>query len=171
MSSSRRLSGAGLNAIFVLIVQCGRLLFLARLPDYQLVRQVPDDAFYYLEAARNFARLGRWTFDGTEPSSGFHLVWGYALTSLYKVFPGASLHTVFVAGGLLQIACLAVGAFLVTKTAARLAGPYTWVGVLLVFLSAAALLPGTWLMETSFVVLAAALAVFALLRRDSRCPW
>jgi hypothetical protein len=56
------------------LVGMARLTFLCRLPDRLLVRYIPDDAFYYLIMGRNFAATGRWTFDGVEPASGFHLL-------------------------------------------------------------------------------------------------
>lgn len=34
-----------------------------------------DDGFYYLEIARNVARLGKFTFDGINRTNGFHPLW------------------------------------------------------------------------------------------------
>jgi hypothetical protein len=48
------------------------------------VQYVPDDAFYYLQLAKNFSSLGQWTFDsGISVTSGFHLLLAYLLSGLY----------------------------------------------------------------------------------------
>lgn len=157
-------SFALVNLCAVLVVCFTRVAYFLRLSDNNLVKVIPDDAFYYLEAARNFARSGRWSFDQVEPSSGFHLLWGYLLALSYRLFPAMSLHVIFLIGGVAQSFCLAVAAFLVTKTAQRLVGRDAWSGVLLIFLSAASLLSTTWLMETALVIVFASAAVYLLMR-------
>ena len=46
-----------------------RTAYLATHPDLAIT-DIPDDAFYYLRLASNFAHSGQWTFDGTSPTSG-----------------------------------------------------------------------------------------------------
>jgi len=55
------------------------------------VLTVPDDGFYYLTLARNFATHGIWSFDsGVSRTNGFHLLHGYALATLFSaVHPSA----------------------------------------------------------------------------------
>lgn len=125
---------------------------------------LPDDAFYYLQPARNFATLGRWTFDGTEPATGFHLLWGYFLVALYRLWPGISFHALFLIAGAVQVACLALAALLLARTAIRLFGRGSGIGIAIVFLSATVLLQAGWLMESAFVILLAA-ALIELLAR------
>jgi len=161
-----RPSPAAFNAFLVCLIEVARIAFLARLPDGALVQNIPDDAFYYLQAARNFCRLGRWTFDGVAPSSGFHLLWGYVLAALFRVHIGASLHVLFLVGSILQSLGLALAAFFLTKTAERFAGPGAWGGVLLVFLSGISLLQGTWMMESSFAILSGAVIFYFIARVD-----
>jgi len=49
------------------------------------VLTIPDDGFYYLTLARNFATQGVWSFDsGVSRTNGFHLLQGYALAALYR---------------------------------------------------------------------------------------
>lgn len=43
------------------------------------------DAFYYLVVARNWARHGVISFDGTHPTNGFHPLWQVLLTGMYRV--------------------------------------------------------------------------------------
>jgi hypothetical protein len=51
--------------------------------DTLQVQYTPDDAYYYLVLARNFASSGSWTFDsGHSLTSGFHPLWAYALVAV-----------------------------------------------------------------------------------------
>lgn len=141
-----------------------RLLILWLKPDGRLVTHIPDDAFYYLVPARNFALHGRWSFDGVEPATGFHLLWGYCLALLFKVNPSLSFHAIFAIAGSIQVASLAVAAFLLTRTAVRLFGRGAGWGIAAVFLSASILVQGGWLMESAFVIAVTACIVDRLSR-------
>jgi hypothetical protein len=56
-------------------------------PESIQVQYIPDDAFYYLVLAKNFRKLGVWTFDsGYSLTSGFHPLLAYLLTLIYTVF-------------------------------------------------------------------------------------
>lgn len=157
---------AVINASIVGFVEAVRIAYVAHLSDGLMVTHIPDDAFYYMQAARNFARLGRWTFDTVEPSSGFHLLWGYVLAAMYWLHPSIPVHAVVVVGSVLQTICLVLATYLVTRTAERLGGENTWPGVLMIFLSAISLWQGTAMMESSFVIVCAAILVHLLARRD-----
>ena len=126
-----------------------------------MVGYIPDDAFYYLVMGRNFARLGRWTFDGVAPATGFHLAWGYLIAALYAVAPGIGLHALFLLAGLFQIACVTAAVWLVGRTARRWFGAGTEAGVAVVFLSTMPLGEGISLMEMALALLASAATVFA----------
>lgn len=57
-----------------------RFLWLFNLEENIKVQHIPDDTFYYLNLAKNFASSGIWTFDGGESvSTGFHLFYAYLL--------------------------------------------------------------------------------------------
>jgi hypothetical protein len=56
-------------------------------PEEIKVQYLPDDAFYYLTLARNFAHLRSWTFDsGLSTTSGFHPVFAYLLALIHGLF-------------------------------------------------------------------------------------
>jgi hypothetical protein len=57
-------------------------------PVETLVGVVPDDAFYYLAIGRHAAASGHPSFDGENPSSGFHPAWMLAVTAAAYCFPG-----------------------------------------------------------------------------------
>ena len=61
-------------------------LLILTAPEMLQVQFTPDDGYYYLTLARNFVRLGQWTFDGgISVTSGFHLMHAYILAGFYKV--------------------------------------------------------------------------------------
>ncbi|HYC37457.1 MAG TPA: hypothetical protein VEC19_13610 [Usitatibacter sp.] len=66
-----------------------------------------DDAFYYLLIARNFADTGVPTFDGVNPTNGFHPLWMLLLAAMYKVIgTGTDPFTQLVAAKALEMSAL-----------------------------------------------------------------
>ena len=57
------------------------------LPDRLLTPQFHDDSFFYLKTARNMARGLGSTFDGINPTNGYHPLWMVALAVLAKLGP------------------------------------------------------------------------------------
>lgn len=59
-------------------------LILLKAPLAMKIQYIPDDAFYYLQLAKNFVRFNTWTFDnGESVTSGFHPLWAYVLVLVY----------------------------------------------------------------------------------------
>jgi hypothetical protein len=56
-------------------------------PVERLVVIVPDDAFYYLQIARNLVATGRATVDGVSVTNGYHPLWLAIVTSLAAIIP------------------------------------------------------------------------------------
>lgn len=98
-----------LICIINMLVFIGRVLSSA--PDQQVL-YIPDDGFYYLVLARNFARLWMWTFDsGVSLTSGFHPMLAYLLAIIhYCLNPGNQL---FITASILLTAFITFGACLV----------------------------------------------------------
>ena len=73
---------------FVLIVQITIFDYLIiNGPEQLQVQYIPDDAYYYLGLARNFTKLGFWTFDsGFSSTSGFHPLLAYLLSLIFSIF-------------------------------------------------------------------------------------
>jgi hypothetical protein len=74
-------------AVLVLVVS-GALLrvVLAFLPlRWQLAHILSDDTFYYLSIARHLARSGMPSFDGLNPTNGFHPLWVGVLTPFFAL--------------------------------------------------------------------------------------
>lgn len=72
------------------------------------VQYVPDDGYYYLTLARNYASFGQWTFDsGISQTSGFHLLFAYLLSGVFRVMhPDAGKFVIYGIGmGVLFVVC------------------------------------------------------------------
>lgn len=64
----------------------GSVLQMTRGTD-TLIQYMSDDAFYYMELAKNFADGYQWSFDrGISHTTGFHLLFAYILAGVYKMF-------------------------------------------------------------------------------------
>jgi hypothetical protein len=62
-----------------------------------------DDTFYYLVTAKNFLRLGVFTFDGSNSTNGFQPLWMVAVVTLFKlVGPDSALELQIFAVNILE---------------------------------------------------------------------
>jgi hypothetical protein len=57
----------------------------------RLVLVVPDDAFYYLQIARNLVATGRSTANGLSATNGYHPLWLAVMTAFAAVVPDREL--------------------------------------------------------------------------------
>lgn len=136
-----------------------------------LYQQLPDDAFYYLVIARNFAGGDGFSFDRINETNGFHPLWQALLIPLARVFPGdvGYARAVLVLGLVMLLA-----AALITVHVVR-----GWLGFWPAILGGAAVGYGTtaftWTvngMEGAVVVLTLTLTMWGLARFDrERTAW
>lgn len=77
--------------------------FVALQPaDWQVSHVLPDDAYYYLQIARNVAAGQGSTLDGINLTNGYHPLWMGALIALYRSLPEpAVVPTALIIGSLL----------------------------------------------------------------------
>jgi hypothetical protein len=80
--AARRFLGA---TSVVLVALCFSWDSLVLTPRALFTRQVPDDAGYYLKTALNAARGLGSTFDGQNPTNGYHPLWFLMLAAMGKV--------------------------------------------------------------------------------------
>jgi len=71
--------------LVVLVGALVRILFIAFSGPDDLVRIVPDDAFYYLKTAQNWALGNGPTFDGVNLTNGFHPLWMIILLPIASI--------------------------------------------------------------------------------------
>lgn len=90
------LPGSGylfIGALAILMVWLLGLIWSLEL-EQVIQRFTHDDTFYYLETARRFAASEGFTFDGRNPTNGFHPLWMFLLVPLFWISnsdPGSSL--------------------------------------------------------------------------------
>jgi len=93
-------------------------LYLAfGLPMDRVVNGLLDDSFYYLQVARNVAQGHGSTFDGVEPTNGYHPLWMLCLVPIYWVTGADSDLAVRLA--LLFAAVLSLGSLLLLRSLLR----------------------------------------------------
>ena len=129
-----------------------RLALFLREPLAQQIGVIPDDAFYYLVAAKHFARLGVWTFDGVAPASGFHLLYAYLLAALFELAPQLGTSGAFAAIDGAATALLVGAAWFAARAVARDAGAGGWLGVVLAFTAPLALQQQSFMVESPLVI-------------------
>lgn len=153
--------------LLVAVVEIFRIGWLLHFPVGKMVQRIPDDAFYYLVLAHNFASQHRWTFDGIAPASGFHLIWGYLLAFIFKLAPSIGFKQIFTLGAAIEACAMGFAAGLTVAALRRLIAPRASWPVAVIFLSAISLMQGTLMMEGPFVLLAGALLLYQLSRASS----
>ncbi len=85
------MKGLGNHRIFsYIIVALSLILFatqaivLATANSFTLANTVPDDAYYYIKIAYSFAKQGLVSFDGTNPTNGFHPLWFWICSGIAR---------------------------------------------------------------------------------------
>jgi len=89
----------------------------------QLVRFFPDDAFYYLQSAYNFTRLGFPTFDGVHTTNGFHPL-NFLLVTLLAL--PLEKHGLLGATFVVQAALLLISAAVIVRRMWRESDAWAW---------------------------------------------
>ncbi len=157
--------------VIVAVLNLARLVALIEAGPEIQITMVPDDAFYYAVLAHNFADMGQWTFDGTNPSTGFHLLYGYALSLATIAFGQLDFPRLLLVVGLVNILLISGGAALVALACNRLVGVQSLVGVMLPFTAPIVLLQPTLLMESGLVICLASATLFLFTHQDqNRSP-
>ncbi|MGD2177760.1 MAG: hypothetical protein PVG71_08055 [Anaerolineae bacterium] len=90
-------------------------LLIVTSDDSLQVQYTPDDGYYYLQLAKNFSKLGLWTFDsGHSLTSGFHPLWAYLLSLIHRV--GEPSSSLFVQYGVICSSLVTVLSLLIAWT-------------------------------------------------------
>lgn len=155
----------GVPVVFFL-VECYRYSRLIRFPESTLIQYVPDDAFYYLVLGKNFSTLHRWTFDGTAPATGFHLLWGYYIALIYQIVPNISFHQMFTFLFFTGSALMTLGLAVTSLLAMRRIGPFALLGPIAMFFGYWGFNQPNYLMESSLVIFFVSLTLYLIFGRD-----
>lgn len=141
-------------SIFFFLILLLRLCFLIFIDLDLLLTYIPDDSFYYLELSKNFILHGHWSFDGINPSSGFHLLYGYFVVLAMKLFGVDNFYGVFVFLSLINICLLTFSFKIILKLLFELIpnNRFIVITLLLMFLSKSVIFNSTFLIESSFTI-------------------
>ena len=85
-----------------------------------------DDFFYYVEVARHLACCGFSSFNGIQPTNGYHPLWLLAITALYSAFGG---RLAFLVAVVLLIWLLVAGTYFAIRRAQQSLLPNAPIGV------------------------------------------
>ena len=119
------------RTIITAIILCAVIIygvFLLTLPTEHLLGFMEDDGFYYLKIAENIAQGRGATFDGINPTNGFHPLWQIALVPVARLTQGNPELTVRVVLALeLMLLALTIvfTALFAQRAFGGLAGPIT----------------------------------------------
>jgi hypothetical protein len=85
-----------------------RLLLLLLPKSFLVTYRLPDDAMYYFTIARNLASGKGISFDGVDPTNGFHPLWLFVITPIYWLTSGLwdSVYVILVLQSLLDTALI-----------------------------------------------------------------
>lgn len=128
-----------------------------------LVGAIPDDAFYYLKIAQNYAQSGRSSFDGINPTNGYHPAWMFQLAFLSKVVGGGDA-LVRAALGLAFFWHFATSFFVVQILRTWLPDKFAWIGGSCWLVCANFLIVAMTAVEASFYIFCLALALCVFLK-------
>lgn len=117
-----------------------------------VLARIPDDAFYYLVLAKNFAASGKWTFDGTHAATGFHLLYGYMLAGMYAVAPQLPLLPAYALIVAVNAALIGLGLYFLFAAVTNAGLEKGFTGVILVALSPASMRIAGYPMESALAV-------------------
>jgi hypothetical protein len=141
-------------------------MWVSALPIEKLIAFVPDDAFYYLQISKNSAKNLGWTFDGVEPTSGFHLLHALLLDFIFRVFPEISFHSIFlIVGNLGSLLLLAAFTLTVISISNSFGNKYAWVAFI-VFTPLTVIFQSTAMMESSLVVFFASVVLYLIVTEN-----
>jgi hypothetical protein len=104
--------------VALLTVASARLATMCLAQELVILSNVEDDYFYYYVIADKLLRTGALTFDGIEPTNGFHPLW-MAVVLLVRMLVGANAAGVVLAMQVVALACVATGALGVVRYVER----------------------------------------------------
>ena len=142
---------------------------LALFPEWSATALMTDDAYYYLEIARNIVQVGESTFDGFEQTNGYHPLWMLIVCGIVAVAgsdPMTAVTALLMTSAAIAFATTALAYRLVRD---RLAAGFGWHAVAL------CVLPNVWIgmtngMETGLLSLLLLLFVRQAVVRDALDP-
>ena len=152
-------------AVFFLMIV--RVIYFYNAPDPILISVVPDDAFYYMQLAKNWSSMGFWTFDGSSSTTGFHFLYAYFLAFIYSIFGNLDWRHLYIIIGVLASIFISLSAYLVSRSADMLFGHQSILFAIAPFFTIVAINQSTVMMESWLVLFFSAATIYVLVK-DAR---
>jgi hypothetical protein len=156
---------SGLIVFLVLIV---RVFVFYYSSDDRLIGIIPDDSFYYFQLAKHRIEDGFWTFDGSSPATGFHLLYGYLLVVFFYIIPSIDWRDLYLFIGVLSTVSLGMSAFYCAKLIGELFDEKLKLFAVVPFLSTPLFLQSTAMMESWLVVFISTLSIYTVAHHNSK---
>jgi hypothetical protein len=154
--------GLGSFVIVAVVLQVAHVLFVLSGGLDRVAGFLPDDACYYFKMAANFARSGHWTFDGTAPATGFHLLWGYFWAAVFTLAPHLSVIGIYLLSFAVGLACYLLAATALWMLVVEYDGSEAILAVFALFLGSSLFMLPALAMESGPTLLCASLAFLLL---------
>jgi hypothetical protein len=151
---------SGVLGLGLFFMMAARVLLFYNAPDAVLIGLVPDDAFYYLQLAKNRAELGTWTFDGTTTTTGFHLLYGYFLAVIYHLFESIDWRTLYLIVGMIASLSIAAACYFSSAAAAGIFGRQSMLIATAPYLGAVSIHQSSSMMESWILMLLSSLTIY-----------
>tara|TARA_B100000676_G_C18085849_1_gene854976 strand:- start:3686 stop:5263 length:1578 start_codon:yes stop_codon:yes gene_type:complete len=149
--------------IFLFIFYTARALLIGSYSSEHLINFIPDDAFYYLNMVKHKINDGFWSFDGSNPATGFHILFAYLLTAIANLASPENWLTIFKINTAISILFLSTACTIIYKTIRWYFSEKASVAALAVFTTPVMLIQPTMIMESSLVILLASLSSCTIL--------
>ena len=130
--------------------------------DDRLIGIIPDDAFYYIKLAQHRISDGIWTFDGTAPATGFHLLYGYFLVLIFSVAPNIEWQELFLLIGAISSITISISAYYCVKLIGEIFDKRFQLIGIIPFLTVPVFVQSTSLMESWAVILLSTLSIYTV---------
>jgi hypothetical protein len=138
-----------------------RFFYLISLNEAQIVTYIPDDSFYYLQLAKNYTTNGIWTFDGIEPTTGFHKFYAFFIGGFFNLFSINDFKSIFILLTFFNCVLICISYLLVWNSSESIKPNSSWF-VTLPFFSLPIIRASTFIMETVFIIFAYSLILYLI---------
>lgn len=109
-----------LLTLIIFLLFFTRIIYFFNQADSELITIIPDDAFYYIQIAKNFSINGQWSLDGLTKTSGFHLLYALLLFLIFEIFPSITWQILYLIIGIISSLLIAISVLILLITADKI---------------------------------------------------
>lgn len=150
------------TGVTILSLSLCRVFYFNFLSYKNLIGVIPDDAFYYIQMASHRANDGFWSFDGTNPATGFHLLYGYLLFFITLIFGAIKWKIFSITIGIFASIFMGLSAYFTSRAAQLSFDSKAALIAIIPYLAPITLMQSTSLMESWLVLLFSSLTIYLI---------